>query len=762
MSARGEPWEGASGLDLYAVLGVDGDARPEDIRKAYRDMVRLVHPDKLPNARGDQHAVVSAGKFLDVQRAWQVLSDPGQKNRYDAWRAKQRVVLLMSEEGLGNHVHEELLLSELEYDEEEYAHVYLCRCGETVYIDEDDFENRSDAVVTCGSCSLRYSVTRNVQDGQTDLRDRKKQEESEESLKNCSADKKLPNRHTESGDSQDRPTICDIIYSVAGRHPTLPAVQYLSESANDQTEHAPAVPRVVQYAELCDAADNLAYEIICALAPSLGPVASWEKRPLIGTMISENFDAVCILVAILRIGAVLVPMDSGAPQGRTTAMAKIAELDLVIAHQTNLDSGSLASVVQKEGVNVVALEHLYRDNSGALVASRKLRSSSRSEVLKSCRSAIDDRSLCHVAFTSGTTGEPKGVAVEHRSMVAYMKAKTLDQKITAESTILVASSFVFDPFIGDVFVALGAGATVALSPRAQILTNLGGCIRGHGATHVCCTPQHWETLGTQCNSKTFPSLRVVSLGGEKMRPGLMKQWLEDASAGFQLINTYGVTEATVYQSTRRCDPATPPNDIGSPLTGIELILRKCEEVDSCAAIDGSWSEVPRQDLETLGEICIAGAQVARGYLKLPDLTREKFITFRGKRAYRTGDLARWNTRGTLSIVGRVDRQVKIRGRRFELAEVEEVLVGADIVDSVFADIIEINAASKVLVVGIVSASESVSVPQGDAENASPLCSRTGGSMRSRHLQKRSCRLLRYQRIGSILIKFYFGELVRGN
>jgi acyl-CoA synthetase (AMP-forming)/AMP-acid ligase II/ankyrin repeat protein len=322
--------------------------------------------------------------------------------------------------------------------------------------------------------------------------------------------------------------------------------------------------------------------------------------------------------------------------------------------------------------------------------------------------------LCHIVFTSGTTGTPKGVAVEHRSLLAYAKAKAADQSVAPESRLLLASAFTFDPYIGDVATALVTGASLAMASRGDILTKLRHCLLSLRATHVCCTPAHWTSLGEESGPDDVPEVRCVALGGEKMTRALIKQWATRTGSGgapWKFMNTYGVTEATVYQTTAVCRSAyASPSVLGQPMPGVKIMLMKLVdnddddddgEDDAVQSRSGPYECIPAATSSkgVVGEICLGGEQIARGYLNRPGLTASRFITVahssvhdgeakgddqktRLLRLYRTGDLGRWvfpsSSPATLEILGRSDRQVKIRGRRVELGEIESTLLaGSD-------------------------------------------------------------------------------------
>ena len=206
--------------------------------------------------------------------------------------------------------------------------------------------------------------------------------------------------------------------------------------------------------------------------------------------------------------------------------------------------------------------------------------------------------LCYIFFTSGSTGLPKGVLVEHGSFLQFVDTNARCYDLSSTSRVLVASAFTFDPSIGDIYTTLLSGGTVCLFPRADVLSNMGACILQSHATHVCSTPALWA--GITEPPTHFTSLRTVCIGGEPMSRAMIEVW--SSVPGLRLFNTYGVTEATVYQFVQQCQPGCEPRAIGKPIDGVIAVLLS-EDAVPCL-----FGEV--------GHLWLGGQQLCRGYTRL--------------------------------------------------------------------------------------------------------------------------------------------------
>ena len=315
----------------------------------------------------------------------------------------------------------------------------------------------------------------------------------------------------------------------------------------------------------------------------------------------------------------------------------------------------------------------------------------------------------YVCFTSGTTGRPKGVKTTRENIEAYARAKVKNEKLDASSIVALVSAHVFDPCIGDIASAIaGKSAIATFSPREALMRGgnaLRNALVASRATHVCCTPSFWEFGGMlddddDDDGLLLPKhLKFVSLGGEKMSKSIKDSFRE---SGITLLNVYGVTEATVYQTSKKISTSSSEEEevvrykgatnIGTPLdesfASLVIVDRRNEDNDD----ENDDQEVAEDN--TVGEIAIYGRGVPpEGYLEsnAPPRGRNAFrdIQFRAgiksanndddvkrRRCYMTGDLGYFDSKtNEYYLLGRIesDRQVKIRGHRIELEGVESLL-----------------------------------------------------------------------------------------
>ena len=264
----------------------------------------------------------------------------------------------------------------------------------------------------------------------------------------------------------------------------------------------------------------------------------------------------------------------------------------------------------------------------------------------------------YVIYTSGSTGTPKGVTVTHAGLASLLASQLAESYVTKGSRVLQRASLSFDLATEEILTALGAGATLVITPPQVIAgSELADYIDEQGIDYLEIQPSVLASLPL----RPLPRLQVLNAGGEVCPPSLVDQW----SAGRVMLNSYGPTETTV--TSLISDPlvggvlANPP--IGRPVRNSRVFV-----LDERLRLAPTGVE---------GDLYIAGQGLARGYLGRPGLTAERFVTCPfgspGERMYRTGDLARWRSDGQLEFVARADDQVKIRGFRIELGEVEAAL-----------------------------------------------------------------------------------------
>ncbi|MDB4894665.1 MAG: amino acid adenylation domain protein, partial [Firmicutes bacterium] len=267
--------------------------------------------------------------------------------------------------------------------------------------------------------------------------------------------------------------------------------------------------------------------------------------------------------------------------------------------------------------------------------------------------------LAYVIFTSGSSGRPKGVMIEHRSLVNLLLSMLQRPGLTDQDVFVALAPIAFDMSVPDMFLPLIAGARMVIAPREAAGDGrlLGELLERSGATVLPATPATWRLLlesGWQGDDRL-----VMLCGGEALPRELADRLL---AAGSRLWNLYGPTEATVWATLHDMAPGAGPVTVGRPMPNMQVYI-----------LDGLLQPVPAG---VAGEVHIGGAGLARGYLNRPELTAEKFIAdpFRvGGRLYKTGDLARFLPDGTIEHLGRIDDQVKVRGFRIELGEIEVLL-----------------------------------------------------------------------------------------
>lgn len=273
----------------------------------------------------------------------------------------------------------------------------------------------------------------------------------------------------------------------------------------------------------------------------------------------------------------------------------------------------------------------------------------------------------YVIHTSGSTGRPRGVVITHRNL-ANVVADFADRLgVTADDAILWSTTTAFDISALELLLPLTTGGTVVVAggeaqARPRELLDL---VAEHDVSVVQATPTFWRLVVEQAAGEALRG-RTVLCGGEPMSAALARDLL---ATGCRLFNVYGPTETTIWSTVAEIDEAVAdPVPVGVPIANTEVFV-----------VDEYGAELPPG---LLGELCIGGAGVGVGYLGRPELTRERFVTGRRGRHYRTGDLARWRSDGVLELFGRNDRQVKVRGHRIELPEIEAVLrTHAEVVDA---------------------------------------------------------------------------------
>jgi amino acid adenylation domain-containing protein len=385
------------------------------------------------------------------------------------------------------------------------------------------------------------------------------------------------------------------------------------------------------YAELNAAANRLARRL-----RDLGV----GRDVLVGICMQRSLRRLVGLMGILKAGGGYVPLDPEYPADRLAFMLEDAEVPVIVTDDLS------EPALPEPTAQVVSLDRDWAELSELDGANPSF--------------DVAPADLAYVIYTSGSTGRPKAVVIEHRNAVNFCMAEISHWHIGPDDRLLQFASLNFDVSVLDIFVTLLSGATVVLGTTETFTSppRLGDYIRDQRITVMCLPPAVLNLIGDE----KFPELRVVIAGGEAFSSALVHKW---ARPGLRFVNGYGPTETTVGATMMECeDDGMDPPPIGLPLTNYTAYV-----------LDKNLNPVP---VGVLGELHLGGASVARGYLKRPELTAERFIkdpfsTEEQARLYKTGDMVRRLPDGNLQFLGRFDDQIKIRGLRVELGEIEAVL-----------------------------------------------------------------------------------------
>ncbi len=363
---------------------------------------------------------------------------------------------------------------------------------------------------------------------------------------------------------------------------------------------------------------------------------------LVGICVEKSFDMIIGILAILKAGGAFVPMDSSYPSDRLEYIFKETNSPILLTQK------KLLKKLPFQAKTTICLdqpdESLFQYPSSNLNLARF------------------PKNLAYVIFTSGSTGQPKGILLRHDGLCNLIQASNKLFKVHSESKILQFSSFGFDVAVWEIFTALLSGGTLVFSGKKSLFSilELPKIINEHKITLAMLPPSLLSILP----NPGFPSLETIVAVGERCTNENVERW----SKGQNFFNGYGPAEghitvtACLTNNSKFFRPLGPT--IGRPLSNVKVFI-----------LDKELQPAP---IGVPGEIHLGGICVANGYLNRPELTQEKFLSdpFTNNpsaRLYKTGDLAKYLPNGEIEFLGRVDNQIKIRGFRVELGEIESTM-----------------------------------------------------------------------------------------
>ena len=373
-----------------------------------------------------------------------------------------------------------------------------------------------------------------------------------------------------------------------------------------------------------------------------------KTNSLIAICTERSIDMICALLAVIQAGGTYIPIDPTQPTSRINMILEDVSPDLIITQK------------------LLSIKHDFTSIARVLLD------------VEDWSSEVDDSDtivpntageLAYIIFTSGSTGRPKGVEVYHSSLNALLESMSIEPGFTSEDTLLTVTTISFDMAVPELYLPLKNGATMVImdsqdAKNGELLQN---AMMENGVTIFQATPATYQIL-LESGWSGNKELKLLC-GGEAVQKKLADS-LQDCCN--ELWNMYGPTEATVWSTLKKLSVNDERISIGRPIIGTKIyILDDAHNVVN----DGQ-----------IGELCISGKGLAKGYHGREDLTNASFINIyingRDTRIYKTGDLARVMSNGELECLGRIDNQVKIRGFRIELGEIETVLEGLTDIKSV--------------------------------------------------------------------------------
>ncbi|MBZ9636378.1 non-ribosomal peptide synthase/polyketide synthase [Clostridium sp. FP1] len=361
-----------------------------------------------------------------------------------------------------------------------------------------------------------------------------------------------------------------------------------------------------------------------------------KSDSIVGIMVVRSIEMIVGIIGVLKAGGAYLPIDPEYPEDRIGYMLR--------------DSGTNVLLVQRKFIKKTNFngEIIDLEDEKTYV-----------QIGENLENVNTSKNLAYLIYTSGSTGMPKGVMIEHKSIINTLLWRIKYYKFGIEDAVLQIPSFSFDSSVEDIFTPLLSGAKLILIGQDNKLNlqYIETCIKKNNVGYLLLVPSFYRTMLKEIGN-SFVNMKGITVAGESFTRELAIEHYEKLK-NVQLYNEYGPTENSVCTSVYKVDKDNINTLIGRPINNVK-----------CHILSKNSKLIP---IGVEGELCVSGEGLARGYLSREELTSEKFIansSISKERIYKTGDLARWLPDGNIEFLGRVDQQVKIRGFRIELGEIE--------------------------------------------------------------------------------------------
>ncbi len=378
-------------------------------------------------------------------------------------------------------------------------------------------------------------------------------------------------------------------------------------------------------------------------------------KQYIGVLLSNKIDAIASILAILKCRCIFVPIDIELPAGRIVSQLNSVDCRHIFVHGENKE---FQDYIQEQKINI----HLHKVED---VFDSNFKINEKNEEK---RYEYENDDQIYIYFTSGTEGKPKGIIGRNVGLSHFVDWEIETLKIQNGTKVSQIPSIGFDAFLRDVFVPLCAGGTICIPHNRETILNpelLKNWIEDSKINLIHCVPSVFRILNlSNISSTNFSSLKYILMAGETIVPNELNKWFEIFGQRIQLINLYGATEVTMAKTFYLVKPSDVQKQripVGKAMKGSAIIILN-EELRKCGVMQ-------------IGHIYIQTPYMSLGYYGDDKLNSEKFISNPLSNdpqdlLYKTGDLGRFLVNGELEFLGRIDRQLKIRGNRVELGEIE--------------------------------------------------------------------------------------------